>query len=122
MRLANPLPRRAFCLLLLAGLAVLFTGPSAHGEKLKSLSGKIRRVEGNRITIKKSGLVRSSEVTVEMTDDTKQHGQVAAGMHIEVKYREEKDDKGETRLIAVEIETRPEYASKAAKKLQKREP
>jgi len=103
-------------------LSSLLLALPALAEKTKSLSGKIRRVEGNLITIKKSGLVSSSEVDVHLTDDTKTHGQIAAGMHIKVKYREEKTDSGETRLVAVEIETRPEFASKDAKKLQKRDP
>lgn len=113
---------RRLVLLLLAALAGLWQAAPALAEKTKSLSGKIRRVEGNLITIKKSGLVSSSEVEVHMTDDTKKHGQIAPGMHIKVKYREEKTAEGEKRLVAVEVEARPEYASKEARKLQKRDP
>jgi hypothetical protein len=114
-------PRLVLALLVSLGLALLGSSPLL-AEKTKSLSGKIRRVEGNLVTIKKSGLVKSSEVEIHLTDDTKKHGQIAPGMHIKVKYREEKTAEGESRLIAVEVEARPEFASKNAKKLQKREP
>ncbi len=123
MRATNTAASRTLVLALLAGLALALAGSSPLlAEKTKSLSGKIRRVEGNLITIKKSGLVGSSEVEVHLTDDTKKHGQIAPGMHIKVKYREEKTAEGETRLIALEVEARPEFASKNAKKLQKRDP
>jgi hypothetical protein len=123
MRTANARASRRFVLALLAGFGLALAGATPlFAEKTKSLSGKIRRVEGNLITIKKSGLVGSKEVEVHLTDDTKKHGQIAPGMHIKVKYREEKTAEGETRLIAVEVEARPEFASKNAKKLQKRDP
>lgn len=123
MRIRSAAASRRLFLVFLAALGlVLAGGQPAAAEKTKSLSGKIRRVEGNRITIKKSGLISSKEVEVEMTDATKKRGQIAPGMHIKVKYREEKTAGGETRLIAVEVEARPEYASKDAKKLQKPNP
>jgi hypothetical protein len=123
MRTGNTAMSRRLFPIFLAGLGLaLAAALPLAAEKTKSLSGKIRRVDGNLITIKKSGLVKASEVQVHMTDDTKKHGQVAPGMHIKVKYREEKTAEGETRLIAVEVEARPEYASKDAKKLQKRDP
>jgi hypothetical protein len=105
--------------MLIAVLTMALCAPSLPAEKTKSLSGKVRRVEGNLLTIKKSGLVSTSEVQIELTDDTKTTGQVAPGMHVKVKYREEKNAAGETRLIALEIVARPEYASKEAKKLAK---
>ena len=123
MRTANAGMSRRLFLTFFAGVGLAL--PAALpllAEKTESLSGKIRRVEGNLITIKKSGLVGSSEVEVRMTDNTKKHGQITPGMHIKVKYREEKDAEGETRLIAVEVEARPEFASKNARKLQKRDP
>jgi hypothetical protein len=113
---------RRSALTLVAALFGLLLAAPALAQKTKSLSGKIRRVEGHLITIKKSGLVSSSEVEVHLTEDTKRHGQIAPGMHIKVKYREEKTAEGEKRLVAVEVEARPEYASKDARKLQKRNP
>lgn len=113
--------RRAVLTLTTALLGLLLAAP-VPAQKTKSLSGKIRRVEGNLISIKRSGLVGSSEIEVHLTDDTKKHGQIAPGMHIKVKYREEKTAEGERRLVAVEVEARPEYASKNARKLQKRNP
>ena len=107
---------------LLAALASLWLAAPALAQKTKSLSGKIRRVEGSLLTIKKSGLVNSSEVEVHLADDTRKHGQIAPGMHIKVQYREEKTAEGAKRLVALEVETRPEYASKDARKLQKRDP
>lgn len=120
--LGNEIMSRRWFLILFAAFGLLLAATPVRAEKTKSLSGKIRRVEGNRITIKKSGLVSSSEVEVEMTDATKKKGQIAPGMHVQVKYREEKTAEGDPRLIAVEIEARPEYASKDARKLQKPNP
>ncbi len=105
--------------MLIAVLTTALLASPLAAEKTKTLSGKVRSVEGKVITIKKSGLVSTSEVQVELTDATKTTGQVAPGMHVKVKYREEKNADGETRRIAVEIAARPEYASKEAKKLAK---
>lgn len=108
-----------------AALAMLAAAP-AHAEKTKKLSGKIRTVAENILRIQKAGLVSESYVEVETTPQTKISGQLKPGLHITVKYREEgeKDSEGQRRKIAVEIETRPEYASKeakrAAKQLEKR--
>jgi hypothetical protein len=115
------LHRRSALTLVAALLGLLLAAP-ALAQKTKSLSGKIRRVENNLITIKKSGLVGSSEIEMHLTDDTRKHGQIAPGMHIKVKYREEKTAEGQKRLVAVEVQARPEYASKDARKLQKRDP
>lgn len=95
--------------------------PLAPAEKTKKLTGKIRGVEPNLLRIQKAGLVGESYVEVEMNASTKVSGQIKPGLHITIKYREEgeKNAEGERRKIAVEIETRPEYASKEAKKAAK---
>ncbi|MGH9815233.1 MAG: hypothetical protein ACRD5F_13895 [Candidatus Acidiferrales bacterium] len=99
--------------------AVLFIALPVNSEKTKTLSGKVRSLKENRMVVQKSGLLNESEVVVELTDTTKKTGQVAPGMHVKVKYREEKTPAGETRRVAVEIAARPEYASKEAKHLAK---
>ena len=100
-------------------LAAMLLALAAFAGDTKSLSGKVRSVQGNVVVVKKSGLIGSSEVQIEMNDETKKTGQVAPGMHVKVKYREEKAADGGTRRIAVEIEARPEYASKKARELAK---
>lgn len=112
------LRRLVYAVLALVLLAAT-AGLPALADGTKKLSGKVRSVEGNIIVVKKSGLIGTSEVQIEMTDETKRKGQIAAGMHVKVKYREEKAADGETRRIAVEIEARPEYASKKARELAK---
>lgn len=107
----------AYLLALVA--AVLFIAQPVNGEKTKTLSGKVRAVKENRMVVQKSGLLSESEVEIELTDTTKKTGQLAPGMHVKVKYREEKTPAGETRRIALEIAARPEYASKEAKRLAK---
>jgi len=89
--------------------------------KIKTVSGKLRRIDGNVLTIVKRGLMDDSFLEVEMDDSTKKTGQVVQGMHVKVKYREVRDpeDKDNVRRIAVEIEARPEFASKDAKKAAK---
>jgi hypothetical protein len=95
---------------------VLFTGllvaVTAAGG-LKTISGELHSLKDNVLTIRKIGLFSKSNDTVEieMNDATKTTGQLALGLHVKVKYREENG-----RKIAVEIETQPAYASKAAKK------
>ena len=94
---------------------------SRKSSKVKSVTGKLRRVDGNVLTIVKRGLMDDSFLEVEMDDSTKKTGQVVQGMHVKVKYREVRDpeDKDNVRRIAVEIEARPEFASKDAKKAAK---
>lgn len=106
--------------LLIFALALVAV-PCGAAEKTKKLSGKIRTVKENILSIQKAGLVGESYIEVETTSATKVLGQIKPGLHITVKYHEEgeKDASGERRKIAVEIETRPEYASKEAKKAAK---
>jgi hypothetical protein len=110
---------RKFASLIAAALAITLIAPASRADDTKTLTGKVRSVKDNRVIVQKSGLLRESEVEIEMTDATKKTGQVAAGMHVKVKYREEKAPDGAQRLVAVEIEARPEFASKEAKKLAK---
>lgn len=106
---------------LLAFLLCAWLAASPAAEKTKKLSGKISKVKENVLSIQKAGLVGESYTEVETTPATKITGQLNPGLHVVVKYREEgeKNEKGERRKIAVEIETRPEYASKDAKKAAK---
>lgn len=94
----------------------------------KTLSGKLRAVHGDRLTVQKSNLFGVSNVEVEMTTKTKVHGQLAPGMHVKIKYREEKSgdsrghagkEKAATRRIATEIEAWPEFATKSDRKAAK---
>ena len=113
---------RNFCrLCVLAILLCACLPASAAAEKTKKLSGKISKVKENVLSIQKAGLVGESYTEVETTPATKITGQLKPGLHVIVKYREEgeKNENGERRKIAVEIETRPEYASKEAKKAAK---
>lgn len=84
--------------------------PSQAGGT-KTVSGKLRAIHENTLTIENPGLFSASTVEIEMNDATKKSGQLAPGVHVKVKYREEGG-----RKIALEITARPEYASKAAKK------
>ncbi len=101
--------------------AVLLFAALAAAGGTKSLSGKLRRVEGDVLTIEKKGLLSSSLVSVILEKDTKVTGQLAPGMHVQVKYREEKDPDapGKLRKVAVQIEARPEYATKDAREAAK---
>jgi len=107
-----------YCLL---ALTLTLAGMAIAAEKTQKLTGKIRAVKDNVLHIEKSGLVGESYVQVETTPATKVSGQLQPGLHITVKYREEgeKDSEGQRRKIAVEIETRPEFASKEARKAAK---
>jgi hypothetical protein len=100
--------QRKFLLLLLAcSFAVASTAADT-----KTLSGVLHTVKGKVITVQKIGLFSksSNSIAIELDEATKTTGELAPGMHIKVKYREEGG-----RKIAVEIETKPEYASKEAK-------
>lgn len=110
--------RKVAAILLIAGLAGTY---AIAAVKTKKLSGKIRSVQENLLRIQKAGLISESYVDVETTPATKISGQLKPGLHITVKYREEgeKNAEGERRKVAVEIETRPEYASKEAKRAAK---
>jgi hypothetical protein len=90
---------------------------STRAEATKSVSGKLRRVVGNVLTLQKAGRGGSNLMEIEMDEHTKVKGQVAQGWHAKIKYREEAapGGKGEPRRIAVEIETEPDHASKLAK-------
>lgn len=102
-------------------LLCLSLAGSTAAEKTKKLSGKIRKVTGNILYIEKSGLVSESYTQVHFSGATKITGQLNPGLRITVKYVEEgeKDANGDRNKVAVEIETRPEYASKEAKKAAK---
>lgn len=102
-------------------LAALLFATLAVAGGAKSLSGKLRRVEGDVLTIEKKGLVNSRLVQVVLEKDTKVTGQLVPGMHVQVKYREERDPDvpGKSRKIALQIEARPEYATKAAREAAK---
>jgi hypothetical protein len=100
---------RSVVLLLAAGL--LFSVAPAQGAKTKTLSGKLAKVEGHHLTVEKPGLFSSSTVEIEMDNMTKLNGQLAPGMHVKIRYREESG-----RKIALEIYTWPEYPSKQARR------
>jgi hypothetical protein len=89
----------------------------ARADAMKSVSGKLRKVTGNTLTLQKSGVGGSSLMDIEMDEHTKVKGQVAQGWHAKIKYREEAapGGKGEPRRIAVQIETEPDRATKQAK-------
>lgn len=101
--------RRIILLGILAGLAA--TAATADGTK--SISGQLKSIKGKTLAIQKIGLLSKSAdaIEIEMNDATKVTGQLVPGVHVKLKYREEGGKK-----IAIEIEARPEYASKEAKK------
>ena len=101
--------RRIIFLGLLAGLAA--TAAVAGGTR--SVTGQLKSIKGKTLEIQKIGLLSKNAgvVEIEMDDATKVTGQLVPGVHTKVKYREESG-----RKIAIEIEARPEYASKEAKK------
>jgi hypothetical protein len=92
------------------GVFLLVLPPSQAGGT-KTVSGKLRAIHENVLTIESPGLFSARTVEVEMNSATQKSGQLAPGMYVKVRYREEG-----SRKIALEISTRPEYASKAAKK------
>lgn len=106
------------CLTVIAGslVALLFVLhlPAARAERTKTMSGKIRKIDGNVLLVEKPGLVSVSTVEFELNDATKKTGQVVPGMHVKIRYREENG-----RKIVIELETRPEFASKTAKQAAK---
>jgi hypothetical protein len=103
-------------------LAFLLLTPAVFAAT-KTLSGRLREVKDNALTIQQDHLFDSSMIQVEMNDQTKVTGELAQGMHIKVKYREERDGKGSekatVRRIAMEIQTWPESASKEDRKAEK---
>ncbi|MGH9703164.1 MAG: hypothetical protein ACRD4K_07300 [Candidatus Acidiferrales bacterium] len=94
-------------LLILGSLAT-----AAFAGDTKSLTGTIYKVKDKTVTVRKNSVwsKNTDSIPIEMDDATKTTGQLAPGLYIKVKYREEGGKK-----IAVEIETRPQYASKKAK-------
>ncbi|GEM_PF-6115545 len=101
---------------MMALMAAPLASPVEAGKK--SLTGKIRSYKEGMLRVEKAGLVGESYVEIEVTEQTKVKGQLLPGLHIKVKYNEiaAKDARGERRRVALEIETRPVYASKQAKK------
>ncbi len=101
---------------LLAGaLVLMLAGSLALADRTKSLSGKLRRVEGNVLTVVKKGLGGSSLVEVEYNEKTVVVGQLVPGMILKIKYREEAVEGGTVRRVATQIEAVPDHASKAAR-------
>jgi hypothetical protein len=101
--------------LMCAALALICI--STPADVTKSVSGRLRKVAGNVLTLQKTGLGGSNLMEIEMDEHTKVKGQVAQGWHAKIKYREEAapGGKGEPRRVALEIETEPEHATKQAK-------
>ncbi len=93
-------------MVLLGGVAIAGAGET------KSLTGTIYKVKDKTVSVRKNGVFskNTNTIPIEIDDATKITGQLAPGLYIKVKYREEGEKK-----IAVEIETRPQYASKEAK-------
>jgi hypothetical protein len=114
-----PIGGRALAFWLLGLL--LLASPVFAGNK--TLSGKLREVKDKALTIQQYHLFDSSMIQVEMDDKTKVTGELAQGMHIKVKYREERGGKGSekaaVRRIATEIQTWPESASRDDRKAEK---
>jgi hypothetical protein len=101
---------------LLAGaLVLMLVGSIALADSTKSLSGKLRRVEGNVLSVVKKSLGGSSLVEVEFDDKTRVVGQLVPGMMLKIKYREETSEGGAVRRVAMQIEAVPDHASKAAR-------
>lgn len=99
------------------GAALLLAGLPALAGSKKSVTGKIRSYQDGVVRIEKAGLVGESYVEIEVNDKTKVKGQLLPGLRAKVKYLEEDPGGGGVRRrVALEIETRPEYASKQAKK------
>lgn len=100
-------------------VALLLLAGASIADNTKTVSGKLRSIKDNVLVIQKSGMVGTSTEEIEMNEATKKTGQVLPGMHVKVKYREEEVSRGQKRKIAVEIEARPEFASKEAKEASK---
>jgi hypothetical protein len=98
-----------FLFALAAGLA--FAATPARGARTKTISGRLSKVEGNRLTVRKPGLFSSSTVEIEMDKASKISGQLVPGVHVKIHYREESGHK-----IAVEVQAWPEYADKQARR------
>jgi hypothetical protein len=84
--------------------------------KIKTVSGKLREVKDNQLTLQKAGLLSESEMHLEMDAATEKSGDIIPGVHAKIRYREV-----EGRKIVVRIETRPEYASKLARDAMKQD-
>ena len=99
--------RKLFYVIILCCMATV----AAAGDT-KSLTGTIYKVKDKTVTVRKNGMFskNTDSIPIEIDDATKTTGQLAPGLYIKVKYREEGGKK-----IAVEIETRPQYASKKTK-------
>ena len=99
--------------LILVGIFAGLIATAALGQGTKSVTGQLKSIKGKALEIQKIGLLHKDAgvVEIEMNDATKVTGQLVPGVHTKVKYREESGKK-----IAIEIEARPEYASKEAKK------
>ncbi len=89
----------------------LLASASSQAGGTKAVAGRLRAIHENVLTIESPGLFSAKMVEVEMNGATQKSGQLAPGMYVKVRYREEGG-----RKVALEISARPEYASKAAKK------
>ncbi len=105
--------------IVLVGATLLLISAAVPADSTKTVSGKLHSVKGNILTLQKGGLGGSSLIEIETDEHTKVKGQIAQGMHAKIKYREEAapGGKGESRRIALEIETQPDRASKQAKEV-----
>jgi hypothetical protein len=99
--------------IILLGILAGFAATAAVADGTKSISGQLKSIKDKTLAIQKIGLLSKSAdaIEIEMDDATKVTGQLVPGVHIKVKYREQ-----DGRKMAIEIEARPEYASKEAKK------
>jgi hypothetical protein len=101
-------PRLLFALLA-AGL--LFSDVSARAAGTKTLSGKLRKVEASALTVRTSGMLSSSTVEIEMDKATRVTGQLAPGLRVKIRYREENG-----RKLALTVRTWPAHASRQARR------
>jgi hypothetical protein len=98
-------------LLSLGAAALLFFAVPAGAAGTKTLSGKIVKVEAGALTVRKSGLLSSSTVEIEMDKATKVTGELAAGLLVKIRYREENG-----RKLALAVRTWPAHASRQARR------
>jgi hypothetical protein len=108
-RMLSRLTVRSLLPLFAAGLAFSVVPAGAAGTK--TLSGKLRKVEAGLLTVEKPGLVSSSTVEIETDKATRVTGQLAPGMHVKIRYREQNG-----RRIALTVRTWPEHPSRQARR------
>ena len=94
---------------------ILILACFALADSTKSLSGKLRKIEGNVLIVVKKGLGGSNLAEVEYDEKTRVVGQLLPGMMLKIKYREEPGEAGAVRRVATQIEAVPDRATKAAR-------